>query len=205
MRSFRLFRRDEWGQAVVEFALLLPPLMLILVFGMVEMGSAFSHNMTIASSTREGARMGSNLANGGGALGCGGGQSPNAATVDPRIIASVEKVLTGAGALVSLSDVTEIRLFQSTSTGAENGAAVNVWRPTSPPGTGPIVDGDPLNFYQFSSGWSACSRNNVMPADSLGVTVKYTYRARTPLRFFMPFLNTIPMVDKTVMTLNATR
>ena len=76
MRSFRLFRRDEWGQAVVEFALLLPPLMLILVFGMVEMGSAFSHNMTIASSTREGARMGSNLANGGGALGCGGGQSP---------------------------------------------------------------------------------------------------------------------------------
>ena len=204
MRSFRLFRRDEWGQAVVEFALLLPPLMLILVFGMVEMGSAFSHNMTIASSTREGARMGSNLANGGGALGCGGGQSPNAATVDPRIVASVEKVLTGAGALVSLSDVTEIRLFQSTSTGAENGTAVNIWRPS--PGTGPVIDGLPLNFSQFgAAGWPACSRNNAMPADSIGVTVKYTYRARTPLRFFMPFLNTIPMVDKTVMTLNATR
>jgi Flp pilus assembly pilin Flp len=201
---FRSFRRDDWGQAVVEFALLLPPLMLILVFGMVEMGSALSHNMTIAASTREGARMGSNLANGGGALGCGGGQSPNAATVDPRIIAAVEKVLTGAGALVSLSDVTEIRLFQSTSTGAENGTAVNVWRPS--PGTGPVVDGLPLNFSQFgAAGWPACSRNNGVPADSLGVTVKYTYRARTPLRFFMPFLNTIPMVDKTVMTLNATR
>src|SRR3981081_4208162 len=83
--AVRLFRRAEWGQAVVEFALLLPPLMLILVFGMVEMGSALSHNMTIAASTREGARMGSNLANGGGALGCGGGQSPNGSTVAPRV------------------------------------------------------------------------------------------------------------------------
>jgi hypothetical protein len=33
----------------------------------------------------------------------------------------------------------------------------------------------------------------------------YTYRARTPLRVFMPFLNTMQMVDKTVMVLNATR
>jgi Flp pilus assembly protein TadG len=197
------FRREDRGQAVVEFALLLPPLMLILVFGMVEMGSAFSHNMTIASATREGARMGSNLANGGGPLGCGGGQSPNAATVDPRIIAAVEKVITGTGALVSLADVTEIRIFKSTATGTESGTNFNIWRPS--PGTGPVVDGDPLNFSQFSSGWAACSRNNVVPADSVGVTVKYTYRARTPLRFFMPFLNTIPMVDKTVMTLNATR
>ena len=63
-----LFRRDDRGQAVLEFALLLPPLILLLVFGMVEMGTAFSHNMSIASATREGARMGSNLANGGGTL-----------------------------------------------------------------------------------------------------------------------------------------
>src|SRR3982074_504625 len=53
--AVRLFRRDEWGQAVVEFALLLPPLMLILVFGMVQIGTGFSDNMTIASSTRAGA------------------------------------------------------------------------------------------------------------------------------------------------------
>lgn len=199
-----LFRRDERGQAIVEFALMMPVLMLILVFGMVEMGSALSHNMTLASATREGARMGSNLANGGGALGCGGGQSPNAATVDPRIIAAVEKVITGTGALVSVADVTEIRIFQSTSTGAENGTAFNKWVYT--PGTGPIVDGSALDFSPSGpTGWAACARNNVAPADSLGITVKYTYRARTPLRFFMPFLNTIPMVDKTVMTLNATR
>jgi Flp pilus assembly pilin Flp len=199
-----LFRRDENGQAVVEFALLLAPLMLILVFGMVEMGSAFSHNMTIASSTREGARMASSLANGGGTIGCSAGQSPNAASVDPRIIASVEKVLTGAGALVTLADITEIRIFQSTMAGTENGGAYNRWVYT--PGAGPVVDGDPLDFSPSGgAGWAACSRNNAVPADSVGIQVKYTYRARTPLRYFMPFLNQIPMIDKTVMTLNATR
>lgn len=196
-----LFRRDEHGQAVVEFALLLPPLILLLVFGMLEIGTAFSHNMTIASGTREGARMGSNLANGGGPLGCGAGQSPNATTVDPRIIAAVEKVLSGAGALVSLVDVTEIQIYRSTSTGGVSGGLINVWIP----GTGPVIDGDTLSFRPFTTAWAACSRNNVVPADSVAVLVKYTYRARTPLRFFMPFLNTIPMVDKTVMTLNATR
>jgi Flp pilus assembly pilin Flp len=198
------FRRDDRGQAIVEFALMLPPLMLILVFGMVEIGSALSHNMTIASATREGARMGSNLANGGGLLGCGAGQSPNAASVDPRIIAAVEKVITGTGALVSIADITEIRIFKSTATGGESGTAFNKWVYT--PGVGPIIDGDPLNFSPSgATGWAACARNNVVPADSVGITVKYTYRARTPLRFFMPFLNTIPMVDRTVMTLNATR
>jgi Flp pilus assembly protein TadG len=199
-----LFRRDERGQAVLEFALLLPPLMLILVFGMVEIGSAFNHNMSIASATREGARMGSNLANGGGTLGCAAGQSPNAASVDPRIVAAVEKILTGTGALVSLADVTEIRIYKATATGAETPGLVNLWVYT--PGTGPVIDGDPLDFsLSGAAGWPACSRNNALGADSIGVTVKYTYRARTPLRSFMPFLNTIPMVDRTVMTLNATR
>jgi Flp pilus assembly pilin Flp len=196
------FRRDEGGQAVVEFALLLPPILLILVFGMVEMGSAFTHNMTIASATREGARMGSNLANGGGALGCGGGQSPNAASVDPRIIAAVEKVLIGTGTLVSIADVTEIRIFQATASGAENGTAFNKWVP----GVGPVIDGQTLDFQPSgATGWAACARNNVIPADSIGITLKYTYRARTPLRYFIPFLTTIAMTDKTVMTLNATR
>jgi TadE-like protein len=199
-----LFRRDDRGQAVLEFALMLPPLLLLLVFGMIEIGSAFSHNMSIASATREGARMGSNLANGGGTLGCAAGQSPNAASVDPRIIAAVEKLLTGTGALVSLADVTEIRIFKATTTGAETPGLVNRWVYT--PNAGPVIDGDPLDFsLSGGAGWAACARNNVVPADSLGVTVMYTYRARTPLRSFMPFLNTIPMVDRTVMTLNATR
>jgi Flp pilus assembly protein TadG len=200
----KVFRRDERGQAVLEFALLLPPLLLILVFGMVEIGSALSHNMTIASSTREGARIGSNLANGGGALGCAAGQSPNAASVDPRVIAAVEKILTGTGALVSLADVSEIRIFKATATGAETTGVVNRWVYT--PGAGPVIDGDTLDFSPTgATGWDACSRNNGLSADSLGVTVMYTYRARTPLRVFMPFLNTMQMVDKTVMVLNATR
>jgi hypothetical protein len=110
--------------------------------------------------------------------------------------------LTGTGALVTLADVTEIRIFKATSTGAEAGSQFNKWVP----GVGPVIDGDNLNFVQSGpTGWAACARNNVAPADSIGITVLYTYRARTPLRSFMPFLSTISMVDRTVMTLNATR
>jgi Flp pilus assembly protein TadG len=52
-----LLRRAERGQEVVEFALILP-LLMTLLFGIVEFGWAvFSYN-TIANAAREGARWG---------------------------------------------------------------------------------------------------------------------------------------------------
>jgi Flp pilus assembly protein TadG len=47
-------RRD--GQALVEFALVLP-LLLLLVFGLIDFARAWSANHAIADATREGARM----------------------------------------------------------------------------------------------------------------------------------------------------
>jgi hypothetical protein len=198
--------RGERGQATIEIALLLSLLIMPLVFGLVEMGFLFSSHLTISAATREGARMGSNLANGGGTLGCGGGQSPNAATVDPQIIASVERSLTGAGSEITLANVTQIRIFQATASGGETPGKVNVWTITSPPSTGPVVDGDPLEFGPSGAvGWTACSRNNVIPADSLGITIKYTYQPKSPLRFFLPGFATLQVTDTTVMVLNATQ
>ena len=75
------FRRSEDGQGLVEFALILPPVLILLVFGLVELAGLMSDSITLASAAREGARVGGALANGGGTLGCGSGQSPNAATV----------------------------------------------------------------------------------------------------------------------------
>ncbi len=193
----------ERGQATVELALALPPVLLFLVFGIIEMGTLFSAGMTVGQATREGARMAGNLANGGGPLGCGAGQSPNASTVDPQVIAAVERALTATGALVDLADVSEIRIFKATVTGAEASGLVNVW--TYAAGAGPLVDGQNLDFVEASAPWQACARNNVIPADSVGVAVRYTYRARTPLRFLVPSLATITLRDRTVMTLNATR
>ncbi len=51
------FQADEDGAAVVEFALVLPVLLLI-VFGIIEIGRAFYTINYAASATREGARIG---------------------------------------------------------------------------------------------------------------------------------------------------
>jgi Flp pilus assembly protein TadG len=50
-------RRDERGAAVVEFALILPVLVLF-VFGIVEFGRAYSARIQLTAAVREGARAG---------------------------------------------------------------------------------------------------------------------------------------------------
>lgn len=60
MRS-RMLVRNEEGAAVVEFALVLPILLLI-VFGIVDFGRAFYTVNNIISAVREGARYGAVLA-----------------------------------------------------------------------------------------------------------------------------------------------
>lgn len=197
-------RRGEGGQATVEVALLLSLLLMPLVFGLVEMGFLFSSHLTISAATREGARMGSNLANGGGPLGCGGGQSPNAANVDPQIIASVERSLTGAGSEITLANITEIRISQADVNGTEISTKFNKW--TYNLNGGPPIDGDNLDFsLSGSTGWTACSRNNVLPADSIAITIKYNYQAKSPLRYFLPTFAQLNVSDTTVMVLNATQ
>jgi len=199
----RPFARTDEGQSTTELALLLAPILLIIVFGLVELAGLMSDAMAMSSASREGARMGGALVNGGGALGCLSGQSPNAATVDPNIVAAVERVLTGTGNRINLADVNEIRIWKSTATGAETTGLVNVW--TYQLNGGPVIDGDALDFVQQSQPWLPCVRNNVSPADSIGVTVSYTYRARTPLRFFMPVFNQYVITERSVMSENATR
>jgi hypothetical protein len=194
--------RGERGQALTETALLLP-LLLVLVLGTIEFTTAIQQAMTIAAASREGARVAGALVNGGGTLGCGSGESPNASTVDPLVIAAVERVLTGAGARIPLEDISAIRIYKSTSSGSETSGFANQWIYAA--NAGPLIAGQRLDFVEQSSGWSACSRNNVSPADSAGVTIRYTYRGVTPLRHFVPGLGSINMSDSAVMPLNATR
>jgi Flp pilus assembly protein TadG len=197
------FFRSEDAQGLVEFALILPPPLLILVFGLVEVGNVLSVAMTMSSATREGARVASALVNGGGALGCNPGQSPNAATVDPNVIAAVERVLVGNGTRVTLADLSQIRIAKSTATGAETAGLINTW--TYQLDGGPMVDGQRLDFVPASQPWQACSRNNGSPADSAVITITYTYRDRTPLWLLVPMFTQFTMTDRTVMAMNANR
>ena len=197
------FARGDDGQSLVEFALVVPPILIVLVFGLIELATLLSDAMTISSAAREGARVGGALVNGGGTLGCSAGQSPNAATVDTQIVAAVERVLTGSGTRITVSDVSQVRIWKSTAAGAETAGQINVW--TYLAGSGPVIDGRALDFKQTSQPWLPCSRTYVSPVDSVGVTVVYVYRAQTPLRFFVPYFNNLTISDRVVMAMNAAK
>ena len=53
-------RRDESGAALVEFALVLP-LLVMLIFGIVSAGLAYGDHLAMNNAVREGARLGSAL------------------------------------------------------------------------------------------------------------------------------------------------
>jgi len=55
MMSLRRFRRNSRGQALVEFALVMP-LLLILIVSVFEFGRAWNLHQTITDAAREGAR-----------------------------------------------------------------------------------------------------------------------------------------------------
>jgi hypothetical protein len=204
--GLRRSRDGEAGQSVVEVSLILP-VFLLLLLGILEFGMAFDHLISISYASREGARAGAALVNGGGTLGCSAGQSPNAGQVDAQIVAAVERVLTSPGSQVNLPQVSQIRIYQASATGAESGS-VNVW--TYTPGTGPVVDGSPLDFTAQSSAWTPCSRVNTLPAPSIGVGIRYRYTFSTPLGGILGFFGGggqtgLDVTDRSVMAMNPTQ
>ncbi len=209
MTALRHGRRGSRGQGLVEFAMLVPMFMLLLL-GMLEFGLAFSHHQTLEYATREGARTGAALANGGGTLGCANGQSPNAAGVDPQIIAAVERVLTSDGSPIknALGNVQSIHIFLgTTASGSETAGQVNTWIYRA--GAGPVVDGKALDFIQQSAQWTACNRDYTPPADPIGVSISYRYPLQTGLSAILGFFGgsnwtSMNMSDRTVMNVNPT-
>lgn len=180
------------GQAMVEFAIVLPTLMLVLLT-VLEFGFAFSHHVTMEYATREGARMGAALANGSVAFSC--------TEVDDQIVAAVQRVLTASGSQIKINQVTEIRIYKANAAGGEQGL-VNVWNL----GNGPKVDGANLLFKQSSANWDACTRDNsgFGFTDSIGISLGYNYRYVTPLGNMLGLVGNpvLPMTDRTVMALN---
>ena len=142
--------------------------------------------------------------------GCSG---TNWQTVDPLVIAAVERVLQSPGSQVVISKVSQIVIYKANpTTGANDQGAQDVW--TYSPGGGPIPLGstDHLNFvdasYPNGDAWKACSRSNALPTpNSIGVSLTYTYAFQTPLASIARFFGgsgsaTLTLTDKTVMQLN---
>jgi hypothetical protein len=192
-------RRAGRGQSLVEFAILVPAFMIV-IFGMLEFGMVFSHHLSLEYATREGARVGS-------ALGSGTVQAPCTQTgslepVDWLIIAAVQRVLSSPGSPVVIGNVTSIRIYQADTSGNEVSGKVNPWLPG---GDGKSVDGVALQFHPTTTGW-ACSTRKKSPigsADSLGVSLTYTYSSITPIGALLRWTgNQLTITDRTVMAIN---
>jgi hypothetical protein len=197
-------RHGGQGQGIVEFAIILPAFVLFL-FGMLEFGLAFNHDLTIEYATREGSRTGSGLA-AGGSGNCAGGV--DTVGVDAQTVAAVQRILESPGSPIDRSRITEIRLYHADSAGNQIGSQANVW--TYTPGAGPDIDPGPgvdrLDFSPQSVGWPVCSRSSGPNADSIGVRIRYTYVFETPLgaiaNMFGGSVATLSVDDRTVMALN---
>lgn len=211
MRLRRKFRSRR-GQSVVEFALILPVIMFLLL-GMIEMGFAINHNSSLVTATRQGARVGASLVNGSSFHHCN--DSTNSADVDPQIIAAAEGVLRSPGSPISVTQVTGIDIFEVN----ENGTAVadhkNTWTKSVDVSTGdPTGDYIPpdntqrLYFAHGTVNWNAKDRCGSAPAHGIGVRITYNYRFITPLGSLITALGgslfnngQITMSDQTIMSL----
>ena len=205
----RVRAAEQGGQGLVEFTALVPVFMLLL-FGMLEFGFAFDQNLTLEYATREGARVGSALANDGGVL-C----VPATTTVDAQIVAAVQRVLLSPGSRVTTENNMQVLIWKADANGAPISGTTNTWNFTGL-GTGKdhygqpaIVDGQQIAFTEVTQNWNACTRKNGTPVDSIGVSMTHTYSFQTPLAGILRIFGgtsagTLTMSDKTVMALNPT-
>jgi Flp pilus assembly protein TadG len=191
-------RAGERGQSLIELSIAIP-VVLLLLLGMLEFGFAFSHHLTLEYATREGARTGAALAAGTAEVVCTGTSNTDAYT-----IAAVQRVLTGAGGQVPLTQVKQIRIYKADASGADTGTS-NLWVP----GAGPTVDGVVLQFMRSgATNWDPCTRHDSPGAwggtDSVGVSLVYDYQYITPLGNLMGLggAPTLRIGDRTIMALN---
>ncbi len=220
--------RRERGQSLVEFAVLVPVFMLILI-GMLEFGLMFNHDLTLQYASREGARVGSALGCGNGShdpacssSSCDGADGTNGVPVDYYVIAAVQRVLEASGSPIkdNMAQIGSVTIFKADPSGNVVGTFSDTW--TYSKGNGPMVGTQKLDFIDGTNSWSDCAPRVTSATnssncgsglstcpDSIGIKITYQYKYITPLaavmRFFGgPAASTQSLNDQTVMALNPT-
>ena len=162
----------ERGAALVEMAII-APLLVLLVFGILEFGLAFKNKLTIAHSANAAARIGSTI-----------GTDPEA---DMLILEAVE---AGFNGLVNPTIVNYVDIYQSDDAGNKlaynryfwDGASACNWNPCPDPAGTPV--------YGNPSGWGDPGNRDVVldsdGLDTLGVEVQYTHNWVTSALGFSP-------------------
>lgn len=165
--------KEESGAALVEFAFILP-LLLVLLFGIVEMGLALRDQLTMSNAVTGAARIGSVLG--------------DDADADIAILDAVQAGLVGA---VDSEVITKVIIYRAdgagNSTGDENHYLYDEtdpacpWIPCPDPAVSGFQYGDPGN-------WAPDTRVVTLPSpDILGVKIQFTHHWTTT---FIPFMST---------------
>jgi len=172
------WKRDgggERGASLVEFAVI-APLLMVLVFGTVEMGLAFRDRLTVSSAVQAAARIGSVLG-----------------TEDAADFATLQAVTAGLNGQLDPSEIVEVYIYRSDESGTFSASNANlyVFDPSDPacPWT-PCPNPDPAFFegYGSPSNWAPPDRSSALPSpDILGVRVVFVHDWVTTI---MPFMST---------------
>lgn len=172
-------RRGQRGAVAVEAALI-TPVLIFLVFGMIDFGMLFKDYLAVTSATRAGARI---------------------ASAEPRQAAfaqdAADQVLLEGSAL-NASDITAVWVYKAGTNGYPSGRSDFASCSTCVKFKPLLVSGV-WTMKQQSSSWSATSQNACagdVNRDSIGVYVKYAHDATVGL-----FFDTFDLQDHTVMSL----
>jgi|GEM_PF-1943076 Flp pilus assembly protein TadG len=177
--------RRQRGQSLVEFAVVLP-VMAAMLAAVLEFGLALDTDMSLETASREGARVGAVLGNGGS-----GGTCPYASAEDPTtgvdatIVNTVKTSL--ANSSVDMSTV-KISIFGAAANGSAN-TAIDTYAWVS--GAFVATNGHP---------YAACGRHDGTfgggTYDDIAVQIQYTYTSKTGLLSI--FTGGLPMTAKAI-------
>jgi Flp pilus assembly protein TadG len=179
MTRFRVFRKQrdgESGAAIVEMAIVLP-LLILLVFGIVEYGLLFKEKLTVAAATTSAARTGATM----------GTQE----TADIRILEAIE---AGLFDQVDSSVLISVQIFSaSPTTGAQILGLTNTYNFTPLTACRWTPCPDPTDpTFAYGGSWTPDVRDTTLEpggggVEVLGIKVRYHHTSVTDI---------IPGVDR---------
>lgn len=179
MIMFRTLRHRDDGASMLEFALVFPLLMLILI-GLAEFGLGFRDMLTVNSASREAARVASAV-----------GDDPSA---DCVIIEAAAAALIG----VDTDAVQTLWIYEADDNGDPKTGIRQVYRPaTGADSSDTLVCSD--GWVQLEDGYPPTARSVVSSdLDLLGVRVIFTHRWATQVP---PFTGNETWTGDTIMRL----
>jgi len=179
MRLFPFLRHRDEGTSMLEFAIVLPVLLLILI-GLAEFGLGFRDMLTVNSASREGARVAS-------AVG-------DDASADCVAIEAAAAALIG----VEIDNVQQVWIFKADAAGEPVPGVRQVYRPKTTADTADTLVCS-AGWVQIEDGYPPSTRSVVSSnLDLLGVRVIFTHQWVTQ---FPPFSGQETWTADTIMRL----